>query len=685
VVEVGVLEEVAEIFASLRDVDTALRRFVELARRIGGTRFGAIYLRDATGELFQRWAESAETPMSAIPSAPVDAEFGGGGHRRLSLADVRLDDLPGVAHGRERGVRSVLAFGMWNAGELVGLLALGFEEEAALDEARIRTLDAVARFPAAAIQQARTREVADRRAHLTDILRRFGEQALTTTDEAALHRVILETAAALTGSDQASIARIGDGKIRVIAGIGKDAALVGTEAPVEAVAEALSSTEPYVVSDVDRADDTKLLIQLARKNQARSFMVLPLRHQDRLFGHLFAGAAEVHRYLAEEVEAMRILASMAAAILEQRRMQDAAERQTRRLDATIEHLPMLIEVFDASGRCVQSNAAAQAWRARVKVGIGTTASLFPGLCMVELDGRPVVKETCPSTRALDGHSFSPRELVLLDGQQKRVATLLIAAAPIIAPETGRVEAVVVGCQDVSRLHELAQAKDRFLRVAAHELRSPITSLHTTTQLIEVAPEAFDDPAQRAAYLGRIRRQSGRLVKLVQQLLDTVRFDAHELPLQRTEVDLTALCREVVETTMPAEGPRAVLRAGEPVVGRWDAVRIEQVLTNLLSNAARYSPREREVEVTVRREGSRALLLVSDRGIGIPASQIDQLFTPFFRATNATARHAGGMGLGLHIAREIVRRHGGSIAVESRENEGTTFTVELPLANSEAAT
>jgi signal transduction histidine kinase len=98
----------------------------------------------------------------------------------------------------------------------------------------------------------------------------------------------------------------------------------------------------------------------------------------------------------------------------------------------------------------------------------------------------------------------------------------------------------------------------------------------------------------------------------------------------------------------------------------------------LSNAARYSPRDRDVEVTVRREGARALLQVSDRGIGIPAGQIDQLFTPFFRGTNAISHHAGGLGLGLHIAREIVRRHGGTISVISREHLGTTFTVELPI-------
>jgi signal transduction histidine kinase len=104
-----------------------------------------------------------------------------------------------------------------------------------------------------------------------------------------------------------------------------------------------------------------------------------------------------------------------------------------------------------------------------------------------------------------------------------------------------------------------------------------------------------------------------------------------------------------------------------------------VVTNLLSNAARYSPAGGEVVVIVRAEQGEAMLQVRDQGIGIPADQLELLFTPFFRAANAHSHHGAGLGLGLHIAQEIVRRHGGRIHVESKENSGTTFTVRLPLA------
>jgi signal transduction histidine kinase len=254
---------------------------------------------------------------------------------------------------------------------------------------------------------------------------------------------------------------------------------------------------------------------------------------------------------------------------------------------------------------------------------------------------------------------------------------MMAAAPIRAPDGGAVEAVVLACQDVSALHELAQVKDRFLSVAAHELRTPLTALHATTQLIEVDPSLLDDRARRDRLLARISRQSGRLVRLVEQLLDSVRAQSGELPLQPTEVDLVLLCRDLVDAIMPASGPRAIVVGERPVVGRWDAVRIEQVVTNLLSNAVRYSPSDGEVVIDVRADGKRALLSVHDAGSGIPEAQREMLFTPFFRGANAR-NHAGGLGLGLHIAQEIVRRHGGIIRVDSRDRHGTTFTVELPL-------
>src|SRR5262249_14767214 len=148
------------------------------------------------------------------------------------------------------------------------------------------------------------------------------------------------------------------------AGVGKDEALVGSEGPVADVREALGTDEPYVVHDVAAADPAQRLVRMARRFGAGSFMALAMRHESRVFGHLFAGAAAAGAYPPETVEAMRILASMSAAVLEQRSTQADAQRQANRLAATIEHLPMFIEVYDSSGALVRGNGVARVARIR---------------------------------------------------------------------------------------------------------------------------------------------------------------------------------------------------------------------------------------------------------------------------------------------------------------------------------
>ncbi len=677
-VEVALLEEVAEIFASLRDVDAALARFLALVRSSAGSTFGAIYLRDDNGRVFNRWLEGADTPPLSLPVEFAESLFDGVEYVALSLDDARFDGAPAIELSRKSGIHAAIGLAMRFRGQLLGILGLGFASLAQVPQDKLRMLAALARFPATAIDHARTQQLADRRARLADGLRRFGERALGTLDIAALHRLILDTTVELTGSDQASITEVRGAVVRVVAGVGKDAALVGSEAPVEALREALEREEPYVVADVAAADASQRLIRLARQTGAGSFMALAMRHQARVFGHLFAGRAGAHQYPAETVEAMRILASMAAAVLEQRSAHADAERQAARLAATIEHLPMFIEVYDGEGALLRGNAAAR--QTRQRLGLGTPTAQWP--CgstgeVLHLDGTPVAPDDMPSAAALRG-IHPPRREVVITRDGHRLVTVMMAAAPIFAPDGNRVESVVLACQDVSALYELAEEKDRFLSVAAHELRTPLTALHATTQLVEVDPAAFADEARRAHVLARIRRQTSRLVRLVEQLLDSVRVQSGELTLRPAEVDLVALCREVVDMSLPVGGARAVVVADGPVIGRWDPVRIEQVVTNLVSNAVRYSPAGGEVRVGVRTDGGRALVSVSDAGIGIPEAQRPMLFTPFFRGSNAQRSHSGGLGLGLHIAQEIVRRHGGAIRVESRENDGTTFTVELPL-------
>ncbi len=228
-----------------------------------------------------------------------------------------------------------------------------------------------------------------------------------------------------------------------------------------------------------------------------------------------------------------------------------------------------------------------------------------------------------------------------------------------------------------------QVREEFLSIAGHELRTPLTSLKLQLHLFArtLAPGVLEQSASRLAVMGR---QVGRLESLVASLLDVGRLSAGRMELELSEVDLGALAREVLERladVFEQAGCAVHLEAGAPVRGHWDAQRLDQVLVNLLTNAAKYGA-GKPVWVRVEEVAGRARLTVRDEGIGIPPEALPRLFRRFERA--ASAREYGGLGLGLYISRQLVEAMGGDLRVDSRPGEGAAFTLELPLRPSQPA-
>jgi signal transduction histidine kinase len=214
-------------------------------------------------------------------------------------------------------------------------------------------------------------------------------------------------------------------------------------------------------------------------------------------------------------------------------------------------------------------------------------------------------------------------------------------------------------------------------VAGHELRTPLAALGLLHESLERIRDGT--PLEKIRERGgKLRAQSQRLGRLVEDLLDVSRMSAGRFSLEVEPFDLGALVGDVGER-MREELERAqtpITLDLEPVEGHWDRSRIEQVVTNLVSNAGKYG-RGAPIEVRVKRDGDRATLVVVDHGIGIAPDDQERIFRRFERATSA--RKFSGLGLGLWITSELVRAHGGTIAVQSEPGSGATFTVTLPLA------
>jgi signal transduction histidine kinase len=232
--------------------------------------------------------------------------------------------------------------------------------------------------------------------------------------------------------------------------------------------------------------------------------------------------------------------------------------------------------------------------------------------------------------------------------------------------------------------EAVRARDQFLSIAAHELKTPVTALKGTAQLLlRRHARGMLDTDRLTRALGILEVSADRLAQLTDDLLDVSRIRTGQLPLNPHETDLIALIREAMRRASEQLGARQrlILEARDPLAPVWaDAGRIEQVLTNLLDNAMKYSPDDGTVAVTVRAEGEGVVTEVRDNGIGLPPGAAETIFTPFGRAANAVVGSLPGMGLGLYICRNILERHGGWIRAESDgEGCGTAVSFWLPSA------
>ena len=239
--------------------------------------------------------------------------------------------------------------------------------------------------------------------------------------------------------------------------------------------------------------------------------------------------------------------------------------------------------------------------------------------------------------------------------------------------------------DNAALYQDAQAairtRDQFLLLASHELKTPLTSLLAGMQLIARRQERaglLTDADRRTWAL--VQGQVLRLNRLILALLDLSRIQTGRLELEQAPLDLAALVRRLVEEAQPGLEAHMMQYSGPPqaVMILGDELRLEQAVQNLLTNGVKYSPNGGTITVQITTTNGQACLMVEDNGIGIPNSALSDLFTRFYRATNATAAQIAGLGVGLYVVREIVTLHGGTVAVESTEGQGSRFTLCFPL-------
>ena len=239
---------------------------------------------------------------------------------------------------------------------------------------------------------------------------------------------------------------------------------------------------------------------------------------------------------------------------------------------------------------------------------------------------------------------------------------------------------------------VARARDEFLALASHEMKTPLATIKGQAQALRRRLErlrereeasSFDADELRRALerLEAIDRQAARMAHLIDEMIDTSRIEGGVLRLHLAPVDLVALVRRVREQLQPLSPDHPLrMEAAQPMITVFgDESRLEQVLTNLINNGVKYSPAGGPVEIALRIAAGFCICTVRDHGIGIPRGEQRRLFERFYRASNVDAGSISGLGVGLYISRAIVEGHGGEIWVESDEGKGSTFSFTVPLA------
>ncbi len=267
--------------------------------------------------------------------------------------------------------------------------------------------------------------------------------------------------------------------------------------------------------------------------------------------------------------------------------------------------------------------------------------------------------------------YARRAPIFAEDDLSLVKLLADQAAVVLESRTLIEEAATVQARE-----EATRLKDDFLSAAAHDLRTPLTTLLLHAELLQRRAE--QDPAAPLE-LHRVNSmvsEAHRLQELVTSFLDASRAERGQLLSHQETVDLAALVEEACGR-VAGNGHLCRAEADGPILGSYDVDRVRQLLDNLIENAVKYSPAESEVLVRTWREGDAAHLSVTDHGIGIPAADLPRLFDRFHRGSNVDDRRFQGLGLGLYICRAIVEEHGGEISAQSELGMGSTFHVVLP--------
>jgi PAS domain S-box-containing protein len=422
--------------------------------------------------------------------------------------------------------------------------------------------------------------------------------------------------------------------------------------------------------DVDREGTVRKLPDTG-PTHVQAAMMVPVKHEGRVVGVVQLMSDE-RTYTEEDLEVVEGLAGLMAGAVRmarletERRRAEASEAAAQAVAAEREQAARLLGAVGDGIFYVRRDGIVRFWN--------RSAELITGLQSEDVRDRHA-KEVVPGWEAITD------QVAITEGDE--VARVVRVPVEIGGRElwlsfvaVGRREGVVYAFRDMTAERELEQAKSDFIATVSHELRTPMTAVYGAARTL-LRPELDLSPEQRTELLEMIATQSERLAQITEEVLLASRLDRGEVIVERDHVDVAELARGTVDAMQSHLGVDVTLDASQSAFATGDRDRIQQILINLLDNAAKFSPRGGGITVSVSQDAEHVRLAVADEGVGIAPSEQQAIFEKFYRVDPHLTETPGGTGLGLYICGELAGRMDGNITVESEPGRGSTFALELP--------
>jgi PAS domain S-box-containing protein len=592
--------------------------------------------------------------------------------RVLASTDLTDDDRFGadwIDLARTTGYRALLAVPVPGPREERNGLVLVFFENAhtfADDDLELaRHLAGAAR---GALERSELFETERTARRLSQQLARTGGVLATELDPTAVLDEVVRQVPGLLAADACAIRIVEDDELVVSAATGGGAEdAIGTRVPTTALlsGDVYQSRAPVAIDDV-AADERLLAADAILAFGYGAFLGVPLSGPEgSLHGVLTVYGQRPRTWRPEEIEALLALAANTSAALSNAELYSRVSIEKERSVAILANIADGIVAVDRDGTVVLWNAAAEA---------------ITGVPSEEAFGRTpaqVLQRTLESEAS--ARQTGPRLVSIMRGNEE---VWLSLSEAVMRDPLGEVAGRIFAFRDISGDRMVEEVKSDFVAAVSHELRTPLTSIYGFAETLLREDVLFGEE-ERRIFVGYIASESERLTEIVDQLLNVARLDAGDLTVQPEEIDVAAVVSEVVGTVEEGDavnGQRFELDLpSEPLAAEADRDKLRQVFNILVENAIKYSPSGGTVTVGARRTERGVEVRVVDEGAGIPVGEQERIFRKFYRAESPVRGGAGGTGLGLFIARELVTAMGGRIWVESTEGEGSSFAFELPLA------